>query len=217
MITLNEIQNYVKGKRVLLVGNSDELIKTDNSKLIDSYDVVVRMNHATPQDNIGRKTDIWLCSFVTQEIQLKKISVFNARYNIRLNDDGNLHPALHNVFYIYPDKERDKIRKLLDSKYPSTGAMALYFFLNVCDCAVDIIGYDGFKTGTFYNTNKTMASKWHNVKREQEYISELLQKGSIKHASFNNSTNDQNTKRNTKTKTRYTESVFTETGIYSQV
>ena len=175
MITLMDIKNYVKGKRIILVGNSDLLIKTDNSGIIDSYDVVVRMNHAVPQKNIGNKTDIWLCSFVTKELQLKRISQFNADINIRLNDDGNLDEALNDVFYIWPNKDRNKLRKIVESEYPSTGIMAVYFFINYCNCDITTIGYDNFATGTFYNSNKKMAKTWHNIAKEKEYMNDMIE------------------------------------------
>ena len=41
---MNEFAQLVKDKQVLLVGNGSSLIKRDNSKLIDSYQFVIRFN-----------------------------------------------------------------------------------------------------------------------------------------------------------------------------
>jgi len=173
---LKEIQEFVKGRGILLVGNSESLILKDNSKFIDSYDVVVRMNHAVPQANIGFKTDIWLCSFINKDMQMVQFPKFNCKYNIKLNDDGNLNENLKNHFYIWPDKERDKIREDIGFHTPSTGVMAIYFFLNYCQCFVDAIGYDGFRTGTFYNGNVNNASRFHDVKKERDFLEKYRSK-----------------------------------------
>ena len=59
-----ELNNFLKNKNVAVVFNDNELQKTNNiDEIIDSYDVVVRLNKAFPvpvelTSDIGRKTDI---------------------------------------------------------------------------------------------------------------------------------------------------------------
>lgn len=58
---------FLKGKKVVLVGPSWENKGSNLGKLIDSYDVVVRMNMGMSYSNklekdMGRRTDILYCS-----------------------------------------------------------------------------------------------------------------------------------------------------------
>lgn len=55
--------NYLKNKRVCLVGPSPHLIGENKGKLIDEYDVIVRLNRSYPipdyrKKDIGSRTDI---------------------------------------------------------------------------------------------------------------------------------------------------------------
>ena len=44
METLEELKAYCKGKRIIIVGNSSGLLNGSHRKIIDSYNVVVRIN-----------------------------------------------------------------------------------------------------------------------------------------------------------------------------
>jgi hypothetical protein len=55
--------NYLKGKRVVVVGPAPSLEGAKSGELIDSYDIVVRLNVALPivhgaEEDIGSRTDI---------------------------------------------------------------------------------------------------------------------------------------------------------------
>lgn len=59
----DEYKNYLKGKRVVLVGPSKTLSMQEEGELIDSYDVVVRLNNMLniPDDmkkHLGSRTDV---------------------------------------------------------------------------------------------------------------------------------------------------------------
>ena len=59
----HEYKNYLKGKRVVLVGPSKTLSMQEEGELIDSYDVVVRLNNMLniPDDmkkHLGSRTDV---------------------------------------------------------------------------------------------------------------------------------------------------------------
>jgi hypothetical protein len=56
-------RGYVEGARVALVGPAPSIIGSKQGELIDSYDMVVRLNHALPvpselTEDIGTRTDI---------------------------------------------------------------------------------------------------------------------------------------------------------------
>lgn len=58
-----QYQEYLKGKRVVIVGPAPTIVGTRQREVIDSYDVVVRLNKALPLpqtlvDDIGTRTDV---------------------------------------------------------------------------------------------------------------------------------------------------------------
>jgi hypothetical protein len=65
-----DYKKYLAGKRVVLVGPSDTVLKEKNGDCIDSYDVVVRLNRAVShlegqEEYIGNRTDILYACFST--------------------------------------------------------------------------------------------------------------------------------------------------------
>ncbi len=63
--SLSNLQEFCKGKRVLLVGNSVTLMNAKHADYIDSFDVVVRFGRAliatrSERKAIGSKIDVWV-------------------------------------------------------------------------------------------------------------------------------------------------------------
>ena len=60
---LNQLKEYLKNKRVIIIGPSNSLLKKKNRELIDTFDVVVRVNRGIEpiksySEYIGTRTDI---------------------------------------------------------------------------------------------------------------------------------------------------------------
>ena len=81
-MSASKYKNYLKGKKVVLVGPAWHTKHTNQEELIESYDVVVRMNNGfiiseKKQKDIGRRTDILYCTlgnyFFKNNIISKKI------------------------------------------------------------------------------------------------------------------------------------------------
>ena len=58
------LQELTHNKRILLVGNSVEILQHNLKDKIESYDTIVRFGQGYPRehnkDRIGSRTDIWL-------------------------------------------------------------------------------------------------------------------------------------------------------------
>ncbi len=179
MVSLSEIKSFVHGRSLLLVGNSERIMRQDNSKVIDSYEIVVRMNYAVPQKRIGYKTDIWLCSYNNPAFQVVQLAKFNPKYIIRLNENQHIAPDIKDRLYIWPLSDHDQFQTSLGA-LPSTGVMAIHFFLNFCEPALlTIIGFDCFEEKTFYNPKK-IAHEYHSLDKEKEYITRMESDQKIK-------------------------------------
>ena len=49
-------------KKVIIIGNSPSILKSDYGSKIDGYDIVIRINHCPTEgfeDKIGKKINIW--------------------------------------------------------------------------------------------------------------------------------------------------------------
>ena len=98
MITIDPIKDLVQDKSILLVGNNDTIKDVNLEEITKEYDIIVKMNHAT---ELAGRTDIWLCSFNNEARQIRQYPMFNPKYVIRLNEDGNINDAIKENLYIW--------------------------------------------------------------------------------------------------------------------
>ena len=62
------LQELTQNKRILLVGNSVEILNYNLKDKIESYDTIVRFGQGIPnrenKDRIGNRTDIWITGYL---------------------------------------------------------------------------------------------------------------------------------------------------------
>lgn len=156
---------------VLLVGNSSDLLKQNNGKLIDSYDTVIRFNGGNPEGyekHLGEKTDYW--SFSTLRL---------ADYQNWLIPDAV--PMCLNMRIDYPVSPWGAIYnnagtyRMLISSYghprPSTGLITAHYVKKLWKCDVSCIGFDFFQSGTWYRGSNVSIP--HDGNKEQEFMKSL--------------------------------------------
>jgi hypothetical protein len=89
--TRNKINfsNYIKNKKIIIVGPSKSLEGKNLGKIIDSYDIVIRLNNSYPislnknvQNDLGTRTDIL---YHTGAIK-KVLGLVSKKYNISIYD-----------------------------------------------------------------------------------------------------------------------------------
>ena len=171
--------------KVILIGGSKSLIKDKLGKIIDSFDIVCRLNTGgRPEcltgeykDIIGSKTTIWLGKHL-----------------------GLLNAYKHNTYEIvvpFPSESK-LIKDCKEILYnfnkfnarPTSGILAIFYLLKKYKY-ITICGFDGFKGGHFYgnrfikNQDKSdkMASQGigaHDIFKEIEYINYLVKINKIK-------------------------------------
>lgn len=182
LISLETIRKYCEGKSVILVGNG-ECILNNNSHgdIIESKDIVVRMNHGVPtteiEKNVGHRTDLWICAFNSKPKQVTEYYVFNPDYVIRLNNDM-IDDELNNITYIWNDYHYKVFKDSL-GVLPTTGVTALYFFNEfIKPSELNIIGFDNFETNVFYSDKDfiSICKKYHNPEFEKVWMEEYLEK-----------------------------------------
>lgn len=186
MIPLHDIQALCAGKSVAIVGNSARLLDQTHGPRIDASDVVVRMNHGYPRAHTrpatGSRTDIWACSFNNKPLQARELPLFDPVYVLSLPaDKRHIHDALRPRLHLDAPEHVRELRETLGGNWPSTGALAVHFFLdtvNVCG-SITLFGYDHFQTPNFFQTRKRANHDRHSPQAERRYVEDLTCRGKV--------------------------------------
>lgn len=182
---IDEFRAYCHGKRICLLGNSASLFSDPtHGKLIDSYDVVIRMGKGVPyaryRDYLGKKTNVWF--FGTARAGMYKafkkvpwkIMTGSQIALYREGEDNLLHSKelmngnlqIYHDFFLTGDTEYllDMTREIHGKIDPearlSQGVQALHFLVNKVQTykSIDLIGFDFFASSFEYNYNTGKAN-----------------------------------------------------------
>lgn len=182
---LQDIKNLCEGKRVLLVGNSVEMMNHENAELIDSYDVVVRFGRGIDYGEkeaiaIGKKLDIWVTGLFRQHmldyerfrnmIEGKPTLLNTARVSIKFGK-VKLNKHLKNYNTMFSDREiLQKMKEYgipdsePDARRLSAGMWALFYFTEKVQTykSLTLIGFDFFAKKTHKKRGGTYEpASWH--------------------------------------------------------
>ena len=191
--------------RVILVGNSVELLQHEYGSYIDSFDTIVRFGKGIPTNenfvSIGKKTDVWITGFLRQKYwkHFKDAKVLFNRCRIHM-DKGPITDTIEELEYtnMFSDEEILEIFDLvgaINSKAnggnrPSAGFLGIMYFLNKCEYeSLEIIGFDFFAKKLPFRTGADYPASWHlpinTISRsphnpnERQIIKELSDRGSL--------------------------------------
>ena len=169
---VESIRDFVKGKRIIFVGNSVEIMNHKLADVINSYDIVVRFGRAIEanklqEESLGTKVDIWVTGqfrapcyiplkkeFKTGRFKDTKILVNRCRGNLQLKDwifEDRLPKGMPYT-QMYSDEEIVEIMKGFgkdmygDDLRPSAGFITILWFVNKIKTykSLDLIGFDFF-------------------------------------------------------------------------
>ncbi len=199
LLDMNEFAQLVKDKQVLLVGNGDSLDKIDNSKLIDSYEFVVRFNLAIglKHPHSGIKADAWFYTMVSEEKcrRFYNSAIIKPKHCIR-HQSSPLDIGEKNYF-INTEIYRKRFNKILNLsgsdekieervRHASSGLCCVHYLIEYCEPkSISLIGFDSFMTKNFYETNQSFDGRIRHIKSrhspdiEKEYLIKLSEEKSI--------------------------------------
>jgi len=178
---VERIQQLVKNKSVILVGNSVELMHHDYGKFIDSHDIVVRFGRAVDSiaddkgKQLGSKTNIWVTGqfrapiwkrrnkeFTKGKFKDVEILLNRCRGNFLLKDwvlEDHLPKGMPYT-QMWSDAELESLwNGFGNSMYslqlrPSAGFLTILYFIREISTQkkLSIIGYDFFHKSVKKNT-----------------------------------------------------------------
>lgn len=189
--------------KIILIGNAEFNEKDKFGKLIDEFEVVVRINRfrlETFEENLGTKTDIWA---MNRTLPFNRAAVpfdFQKEFQIRQSISKELKYALmvsympNGVEYgkvlnsvnqvdnlklantmVQSELVRDKWKKLVDKPFykPATGIMSILYFIEKYG-EVCIHNFDNAKTNHYYETTAHMASQPQSAKHVWEFDERVM-------------------------------------------
>ena len=191
-------------KKVVIIGNSPEVLNHKNKNIINSSDIVIRINDFQIEgfeDYVGNKTTHVICTFATtfneeyKKINNSDIYMFTAEkygdYDFLKKRVKEVDINKVNILEKYYLNELNSNIGLSIPKRCSSGLIAVEFALrNFENCDIKIYGIETeykekFDKTHYFNKDisidkwKGSVDKYHDFKREKEYLQELIRKNKI--------------------------------------
>lgn len=177
------LKDYIKDKSVLVVGNSERLLEKDYSELIDSFDVVIRLNHGAPNQHIGYKTTIWASIYKVEKPTLLRehYRKFKSPVIIRFGSPIS-KPMPQDLIRrtVFVRTRRELVERFRDRageakgderQFPSIGSRIVdYLYEELGVQKINLIGFDFFQTGTWYRPGEDNCYKCHKGNPEKDFI-----------------------------------------------
>jgi hypothetical protein len=172
--------NYLHDKKVVIVAPSRRLQGQGLGKWIDSFDIVVRMNHSLPISNIedyGNKTDI-IYNYLSNDRFLNENYINNLI-------DGNVKwiTTLHwvtNIVMQFNNLLKNRINHLIVNTSffqginktmvlaPQTGTVAIKHLLLTSLKSLNVVGYDYYQSGYVEGYKGLYGDKAINVQPKKD-------------------------------------------------
>ena len=189
ILSRNEISEL--GSKIIIIGNSPNILDNKKGKIIDQFDTVVRFNEfKILPEYTGKKTTIWITHYANNtKIDCKyKILLYNCnkfKYDYITNTKRVLSCFTNLGLY----NSKSNVRLIPSNMYwynnkyiyLTSGLTAILFFLNYYKI-IYIRGFS-FDTTHYYNdytqylTNKTLTI--HDYNAEKEIVTDLIKRGQI--------------------------------------
>ncbi len=145
----------IENKTVAIVGNNTKLFDQQYGQLIDSHDVVIRLNRCTTlfdknlhQNTHGTRTDIWgvwrFDEYINYDIEYPKNIIQLAFWYGSLKKD----------IKVYDYKNLIKLIQMLNHENPSSGLMMIDFVSKKKPSSVSVFGFDWKETPTWTDQDR---------------------------------------------------------------
>lgn len=176
------MKEYVRGKDIILVGNSLDALEKTHGATIDDYDITVRFGKGLPEprtfDRIGTNTHIWVTGQLRMHMLPKVLLVTKVLFNESLYSERLGRPSC-DYCSMYDNARIMAIADefgIADNKRLSAGAQTAHWFANVCNTwgSLTLIYFDGFTKHTKFFAESSNSyqhtSSWHLPLLRAEYV-----------------------------------------------
>ena len=180
----HEFFDYLQGKTISLVGNAKSLFDNNYGKMIDSSDVVMRINRGYPinYEKQGLKTNVvWMNNrFVGDRVISDYLKLSKKFYYVL--QGGNNKSEIESCLIkgdLYNWKDVWEIHKPRMKKMPSQGFVIIYLLYKEITCNLNLFGFDFQKTGTYMPRADLLVHRKespHDFETEKHYVNTMVEK-----------------------------------------
>jgi hypothetical protein len=198
-----EFTDFVRGKTVIVVGPAAYLQGMGKGKWIDSFDMVVRINHAIPivfPEDYGSRIDI-LYHIMSHRGKNGKTLVSRgeilswkdaglAWLVVRQSATSNrVRQVEHLINTVVPwscihHRFSDNVKRSIREKAPNTGIMAIIHLLNAQVASLTVTGFDLYASGVYENYGdlkdgedaEEVNNRWHSIKAQKDYLRSIVKR-----------------------------------------
>ena len=198
----SEFLKALSGKKVIIVGPAAYMLGSQNGKFINSFDFIVRVNHAIPiehPEDYGDRTDILyhilsrrnLKSSEKKLIGKEEIALWKrsglkwlvSRHDIISRRIREMGPRLNGAFpwVCIRAKFYTKIRQAV-RRSPNTGVVAISHLLTSPLKELHICGFDFYRSGVYAGYGDfrpgeeagSVNGNWHETESQVDYLRKLV-------------------------------------------
>lgn len=165
---------------IIIVGNGSSLLNKEDGNKIDSFDTVVRFNSYKIkgfEKHVGTKTDIWFTvngAHFSELKNYKEVIIHTWEWN---KDKCKLYQKFLPIRDC-KKTERQFVRSKIPCKNPSTGLIAIYYFLEKYDI-VTITGFDWWENEKHHYGDNEVRGTLHSPKEEYEILKNLIKENRL--------------------------------------
>lgn len=199
-----EYLRSLTAKKVIIVGPAGYLKDSNLGEYIDSFDVVVRINHALPimyPEDYGQRTDILYHILSRRNMELgtrkKLIEQSEIDYWVKCNLKwlvaSHSHmserikvisPMINNAlnWCCIHHRFSEKVKSAIGRKAPNTGTLAIVHLLTSRLHSLNVVGFDFYSSGVYKGYGDLadgenaaeVNTKWHDIDSQKEYFKKII-------------------------------------------
>ena len=195
--------NSLINKRVVIVGPAGYLQEQGKGDWIDTFDIVVRVNHAIPikyPEDYGTKTDILYhilshrgssnkVLIEEEEIDLwaeQKVDWLVTSHSAISQRVKEIGPLIKNKlkWACVHHRFSNKIKQQISRKSPNTGILAIAHLLSSRLQSLTVVGFDLYQSGVYEGYGDLrenedaleVNTRWHDIHAQMEFLRRLSYK-----------------------------------------
>ena len=178
------------GKNVIVVGNSKELLTKPMGHVIDTFDIVIRLNNFKI-DGYEKYTGTKIDGFHMNYLSIDPSVIHNIINNNDIQWMGTRNKARF-CFYTGINLFDSRIFQYNHSKFPcrspTSGTAVVSNIVDMCDRPITVVGIEGYSQPGYYykedekkiNKNWKVANTRHCPQAEQALLDGLIKTGRVR-------------------------------------
>lgn len=164
-MNLDVLQDYIKDKKILLIGNGEH-----EEKDLDDYNIVIRMNGGIQK----APADIWVNGLIQYHSRRWDWKKLDFKYMLRLNAEKKGNKLLRGLPKQYDDstyfwnaKDYLEYSRKVGCTQPFTGTTALHWLTYYTKpSSITVLGMDFFRTHSY--------APIHKPEMDRQYVQALI-------------------------------------------